>query len=272
MWESNSFSYWTGARTVIRLSSAKEKIKARGHVTKFHSHPAHELIMVKSGSVIVHLENREYIVKEGSFFAVPSSTVHDVLFPETQCCFYNIMFRGKLFPKLKLNVFPCSGKEFAAAEELIRVCSRNFTPMRGELSASLLTTLLCMMEDRLEEEFPEEKHLPVNRLMFYTSLVSDAIEYLEKHFPEKITLGQTASSVGISSSYLRSLLLKETGKSFSQHLLMIRISHACRLLESSPENIKSIAQECGFNSLSFFYRSFKRYTGITPLEYARSLS
>jgi AraC-like DNA-binding protein len=75
-----------------------------------------------------------------------------------------------------------------------------------------------------------------------------------------------ARQLGITPRYLR-LLLEETGRTFSEHLLEKRLEHAVALLrDPRRRNLKvsAIAFACGFGDLSYFNRAFRRRFGETP--------
>jgi AraC-like DNA-binding protein len=75
-----------------------------------------------------------------------------------------------------------------------------------------------------------------------------------------------ARRFSITPRYLR-LLLEETGRSFSEHVLEKRLEHAAALLRDPRQQdrkISAIAFACGFSDLSYFNRVFRRYYGATP--------
>jgi len=75
-----------------------------------------------------------------------------------------------------------------------------------------------------------------------------------------------ASQLGITPRYLR-LLLEETGRSFSEHVLEMRLEHAAELLRDprlQGRKVSAIAFACGFSDLSYFNRAFRRRYGETP--------
>jgi AraC-like DNA-binding protein len=75
-----------------------------------------------------------------------------------------------------------------------------------------------------------------------------------------------AAQLGITPRYLH-MLLEETGGSFNQHLLEKRLEQAAALLRDprrQGRKISDIAQEAGFNDLSYFNRAFRRRFGDTP--------
>jgi AraC-like DNA-binding protein len=72
--------------------------------------------------------------------------------------------------------------------------------------------------------------------------------------------------LGVTPRYVH-LLLEETGKSFTHHVLERRLERAAALLRDSlwrNRNIADIAAEAGFTDLSYFNRAFRRRYGATP--------
>jgi len=73
-----------------------------------------------------------------------------------------------------------------------------------------------------------------------------------------------ASSAGINEVTLRKLFKTATGNSPVAFIQRRRVDKACELLRFTEEGIKEISAQCGFTELSFFYRVFKHWTGMTP--------
>ncbi|HTV27938.1 MAG TPA: helix-turn-helix transcriptional regulator [Xanthobacteraceae bacterium] len=75
-----------------------------------------------------------------------------------------------------------------------------------------------------------------------------------------------AARLGITPRYVH-LLLKETGRTFSHHVLEKRLDKAATLLRDPRwhhRKIADIAAEAGFSDLSHFSRAFRRAYGTTP--------
>ena len=83
-----------------------------------------------------------------------------------------------------------------------------------------------------------------------------------------LTLKKMARKVGIAPHQLSEILNTRLGMSFPQFLKEQRIAAAKRMLEEDPERkIITVAEDCGFNSLSVFNTSFKAVTGMTPSQF-----
>jgi AraC-like DNA-binding protein len=81
-----------------------------------------------------------------------------------------------------------------------------------------------------------------------------------------LTAAAIAAELGISRRYV-SILLEETGQTFSEYLLEKRLDRAAQLLRDPHrgyDKISDIAFAAGFIDLSHFNRSFRRRFGETP--------
>lgn len=99
-------------------------------------------------------------------------------------------------------------------------------------------------------------------------LMSRLQDYISRNIGSELSLPQVATEFAMSKSTFSRFLKATTTMSFTDYLLDYRINMAIRLLRQEVP-ISDLVEQCGFNSLSYFYRVFKRTKGITPLEYKR---
>ncbi len=97
-----------------------------------------------------------------------------------------------------------------------------------------------------------------------------AIEYIQTHLGENLSLTDIANELGISQYYFCHLFKRSTGMSPHQFLIRQRIEQAKRLLRQPERTITSIAMECGFANQSHFARYFRQHTGMNPNQFRRS--
>lgn len=100
-----------------------------------------------------------------------------------------------------------------------------------------------------------------------TLYIQQAIQYLEVHYSEPITMPQIASHVGISSIYLNRLFKSSTQKTLSEYLNEYRITRSLELLQNKQFTIAYISEQVGYNDVRSYIRFFKKYHKITPNEY-----
>jgi transcriptional regulator GlxA family with amidase domain len=106
--------------------------------------------------------------------------------------------------------------------------------------------------------------LPTPDASYKNRHVKHAIRYMEENLSEPLSLSSTADAIGISRCHLAHLFRKSTGISVVSYIQMLRCRHAIVLLGQSDLSIAEIAQQCGFESVSYFDRCFVRLYGQTP--------
>ncbi|MBK9584621.1 MAG: helix-turn-helix transcriptional regulator [Alphaproteobacteria bacterium] len=95
---------------------------------------------------------------------------------------------------------------------------------------------------------------------------------LEKIYHEATySRSDLAQELGVSEATVTRIIGQFFNKSFPQLLNERRIDDAKRLLLETEVNIKTVAEEVGFNSLPSFNRVFKELAGISPSEYRKNM-
>lgn len=100
-------------------------------------------------------------------------------------------------------------------------------------------------------------------------IYSAMIQYVNEHFREPITLQDVADCVHINFTYASKLFKKYTDTNYSKYLTELRMNLACRLLADTTKTTEEICYEIGYKDYFYFNKTFKKYTGQTPLQYRR---
>lgn len=86
-----------------------------------------------------------------------------------------------------------------------------------------------------------------------------------------LKLADVAKELNIQPHNLSQYLNDNSGKSFALFLNEYRIEAAkLLLLKNNEYTTEAIGYECGFNSKSTFYSTFKKITGYTPAVYRQN--
>ena len=83
---------------------------------------------------------------------------------------------------------------------------------------------------------------------------------------EDISLEDEAENSGISSFYLSRLLKQELHQTFVEILTDIRMQRAMNLLIDENNTVREVAEKSGYNNITYFYKVFKKYTGMNISE------
>ena len=100
-------------------------------------------------------------------------------------------------------------------------------------------------------------------------IVEQILDYIHQNFNKPLTNKSIGDIFSFHPNYINELVRKSTGQPLHRYLLQVRISKAIDLLEETNNSVSSIADTCGFQSLYYFSRYFKKMTGFTPTEYRR---
>ena len=101
-------------------------------------------------------------------------------------------------------------------------------------------------------------------------LVSALKQHADQMFCFNPTLKELAVFYHKNEKYIGRLFKNEIGVPFHQYCLMLRLQKAEALLLGTSDKVIDIALECGFNSISYFNRTFKSHYGMSPSEYVIS--
>lgn len=93
--------------------------------------------------------------------------------------------------------------------------------------------------------------------------------YVLANYGNEINLTEIADLANLSPSAFCRYFKTMTNKTFFEFVIEIRISNACRALKEDKQSTQMICYECGFNTLSNFYKHFNKVTGMTPFNYKK---
>ena len=142
--------------------------------------------------------------------------------------------------------------------------SPTFSERTKDLICGLLGTLLLYASGLQNRPLPERGVAIGKR---DDPLTVKAIQYINQHYDENISLELIAQYLFVNASYLSRTFKKNTGYSVVGYINSKRISQARFYLSETKLAVTQIAFLVGFNSLSYFIVVFKRSIGCTPHEY-----
>lgn len=131
-------------------------------------------------------------------------------------------------------------------------------PMRvARLSAAVLSLLCLLFEESAEASENTEEETSVHKK------VKSAIEYVKEHYGERITLDEISRRLHTDKYALCRDFKRMTGDTLFGYLNRYRCHRAAEHILSG-ETVGEAARACGFDNLSFFSKTYKRYMGTLP--------
>ncbi|MGG1515504.1 AraC family transcriptional regulator [Paenibacillus oryzisoli] len=101
--------------------------------------------------------------------------------------------------------------------------------------------------------------------------VTQAIRIIEEHYVTNISITEIADRIGISSGHLSRIFKIEMGKPMLEYLNEYRIKKSKELLSQRSDSLQEIGLAVGYNDVHSFIRFFKKYEGMTPGDYRKTI-
>lgn len=133
------------------------------------------------------------------------------------------------------------------------------------LRAMLYETLILF--SRAEVQMPNHSdnisEKPINRYAQHFA------ELAEKNFITKTNTEFYANTLCITSNYLNKIVKQVWGKTTKEYLQEQRIQEACKQLRYTTRSIQEIATSLGYETATYFVRSFHKAKGVSPFAYRK---
>lgn len=121
----------------------------------------------------------------------------------------------------------------------------------------LMDVLKIYIENSIQNPIPNE-------------FVKRILDFIDANYSQDITLIDLSRKFNISMGYLSMLIKKETGRNYSEHIIIKRLNLAKELLKDEKLTIIEVVHRIGYTDYYYFNKLFKKYMGITPGKYKRT--
>ncbi len=247
-----------------------------------HSKNSYELHYISCGRGVLMSEGKSYEITPGALFMTGPEVEHEQLSdpkdPMTEYCVYlkaepdEHAKPGKLSLEFAGRSF-WFGRDSGCVRELMR---KTLSELEGQASGrelmiqSLMQQLiLCMIrlyQTGSKNVRPDHDAVPKRNDLTYL-IIEEAFLYDCR----TITLDALAQKLGRSRRQTERLLQQHYGQTFQQKKTQARMFSACSLLRDSKKSVSDISEELGYSSCEHFSGSFKRYYGISPSKFRKSM-
>ena len=105
----------------------------------------------------------------------------------------------------------------------------------------------------------------------YSAPIRDCINYIDFHYMEPLSLESLAQRLSVNKNYLSGRFHREVGKTVTDYINSIRVQRSLELLSNTTLQMQAVAEQCGFSDANYFTRTFRKFHGITPNNYRKSV-
>jgi AraC family L-rhamnose operon regulatory protein RhaS len=263
------------APVAVRLPPCGVFVLESHHGSGFRMEPSRhdfwEVFFVLSGEGEIELDERRERCAGEDVLVVPPGVVHRITDrPEKPLALYGLCVAPR-WMELGLSGRLGSGRLTLAAEVVpaLRMELRRllFEQTMGQPGTEYLLVgrTLTLLGRLVRAELAESRRPPPGAKL--AEVMKAYALALDQRFFEPTDIDREAAALRMSRRRFTQLFREQTGRSWLEHVTLLRVDYAKRLLASTRRSVTAIAFECGFEELSSFYRAFKKHCGMAPLEW-----
>ena len=255
---------------------AESRIRRPEFTDAGHSHSHLSIIYIVSGRGVFEIPPRKFQLLPNTVITLKRQQLHKLLDqPRKAMTVFSLYFDRKksgldndiidyLFSSNEPFVLPLFYAEQIKRNIRQILREQNATPPGYKLAIrqELALAVLQIYRVRLEQS---KQSAPIIGSSSLDRTIS-VLEFIAANYHQQYSLSNAARMAQLSQRQFSNLCRKITKKSFIQFLNFKRCEKAKQLLKTTNMPVSAIAFEVGFEELSTFYRAFKKYHRIRPLD------
>ncbi|MDD5708482.1 MAG: AraC family transcriptional regulator [Kiritimatiellae bacterium] len=263
-------------------------LAAGGHGV--HAHPTYELFAVLSGALVLEQESMSSLrMRGGNVLVIRPDVSHRPaerqVKPGTylwiQVAAQPVSFDGSNFTPADYRAMMIvlerhAGRVHRASGDLMkhllayqRLLDRFALPHPPPLLVTRLRIMTCLNLLRIVEHLAETA--AIREGAEADPIIQAACIFLEAHYAEPLSVPQVARYLGYDVSWFEKRFRACVGVPPGNYLQSLRVEKAKDRLCAEQAEITDIALSTGFASSQYFAHVFRKFTGLTPTQYRRSL-
>lgn len=252
------------------------------YTMRAHWHTDFEIIRILEGEFEITLNNKVYNAKKGDVIFINPETVHrgtpkDCIY---ECVVFHPGFMYTLTETYKQFIECIADGSYLITEfhkspdsTLIEYANKIFESFGKKSSgykfrviASFYNFFAEVMDSHLFSVKESDKKVLFDKNILK---IKKILQFIRENFDKQITLEDMAEKAEMSVKYFGTYFKNMTGKTPFDYLNEYRVEKAARKLLNTDLSVTDIAYSCGFNDLSYFIKTFKKYKGTTPKQYLK---
>lgn len=249
-----------------------------------HWHPYFEIATAKSGVLDYQVGQDHIILESGDSIFVNSNMLHGirqvsgdipdpmpnivfsgtVIAPETSTIYQTYIHPIVECDLLPFIVFKHNNNEHDIVNQLI---NEIYYVMHEQLDCyeMIVQRNISFIFEYIFRNFDTLPKSKTSRIQLKTQIrIQKMLSYIYEHYAEKVTLEDIAKAANISRSEAGRCFNIYMGCSPIETLIQYRLQTAHRLLNETTLNLQEISYDCGFQSVNYFSRQFRKMYGYTP--------
>ena len=231
-----------------------------------------EISLITNGRALFECDHARYVLEQGDLVVKNAGVLHsEISSPhdgfEQYCLGISGVFEDGMPPNTLVPEGVSPVIHTGSAFDFLR----SMTAYLYELRADSSVNSSDLIRQAVENELSLINMLILNAAEAtwsdeYCELVASAVEYIDTHVGETMSLESLSKQFYVSTYHLAHKFKDDVGCTVNQYILNRKLGEVQRRLVFTDDPIKEIAADCGYTSLQYFYSVFKKNVGCTPVE------
>ena len=246
------------------------------YVMNYHWHVEYEIIRILEGSLHMTIDEKDFSAGPGDVVFINSGALHS---GQPDACVYQcIVFDLNAFlphnPRCRTYIQRITDhsafvrRHFTAEDTAVhRIMWNVFDAMEQRPEGYEMVVfgeLYHFFGEVFARHLYSEEDPQTRRDYKKVHQLKNVLDFMEANYASPLTLEQLSASVHMSPKYFCRFFYNMTHRTPIDYLNYQRVEHASYQLATTDASVTEVAYNCGFNDLSYFIKTYKRYKGITP--------
>lgn len=257
----------------------------KGRIFDIHWHENMQLYFFTKGRALVECNKKRYYAETHSIVVINNNELHSLESLSDDLKFYTIridpsflfsnqvdLCQIKFLSPLSQNLILFQNlieNDKRILDCVTAIIQEYFSKEIGyELAVkAFVYQLIVILLRKYISKFLTKKELvsKVNNLKRFDLI----FKYIDSNYSKKICTKDLADILHISTYYFCRIFKEITGKTTTDYINGIRLKKAAQYFNKSDLNITEVALKCGFDSINYFSRLFKKYYNVSPTKFKK---
>ncbi|MEG1002106.1 AraC family transcriptional regulator [Clostridium sp.] len=256
-----------------------------------HWHNEMELIYISSGNGILHLDLKDYPINSGDILLIPKGSLHYMSKKTSGTLEYTaIVFDLEMFTSSNLDfctinfIHPLINKELMITpiirttdlsyniilQYILDIC-HSFSCKDFAFQLSIKGAFLSLFSILFTCKYIVLDMNNLSKNNTRLDKIKAVINYINENYYHVITVSDLCNIAGYSEYHFLRFFKDQTGKTCTQFINTLRINKSLNLLVTTNLSITEITYDVGFNDVSYFIKTFKKYLDKSPTSYRKEI-
>ncbi len=233
-----------------------------------------EILVCEKISGQICIEGNTYDLNEYDVFVIPPGAIHSInidanpgniiVFQLSFSALEGIFMIQKIFESegIVTKNLPHIHPEYRKLKEFIR-------ELHADADSNPFNRIKCL--SGICEVLSKNYNFSARKNKIYSKEIHTLVQWTREMFSKKISLAKAASIVGLDKNYFCRYFKSQTGVTYLDYVIQLRLDMARKQL-TNGSTVTECAYNCGFENISYFIMKFKKFYGMTPLQFKKSIN